>query len=88
MVPLAAPPTTATTALSVSERRIVGMLALVQFVNVLDFMMVMPLGPDARPGSRRRDLEARTGWWQLYGGRGRQRLGLGVFYRPRSAKKP
>jgi predicted MFS family arabinose efflux permease len=29
-----------------SERRIVWLLALVQLVNVLDFMMVMPLGPD------------------------------------------
>lgn len=29
-----------------SERRIVFLLAAVQFVNVLDFMMVMPLGPD------------------------------------------
>ncbi|MCC6897327.1 MAG: MFS transporter [Polyangiaceae bacterium] len=30
----------------VSERRLLVALALVQFVNVLDFMMVMPLGPD------------------------------------------
>ncbi|MBM4358703.1 MAG: MFS transporter [Deltaproteobacteria bacterium] len=29
-----------------SERRLVLLLAVVQFVNVLDFMMVMPLGPD------------------------------------------
>jgi predicted MFS family arabinose efflux permease len=29
-----------------SERRVVWLLALVQLVNVLDFMMVMPLGPD------------------------------------------
>jgi predicted MFS family arabinose efflux permease len=29
-----------------SERRIVFLIAAVQFVNVLDFMMVMPLGPD------------------------------------------
>ncbi len=28
------------------ERRIVFMLAAVQFVNILDFMIVMPLGPD------------------------------------------
>lgn len=33
-------------ALTPAERRIVGLLAMVQFVNVLDFMMVMPLGPD------------------------------------------
>lgn len=30
----------------ISERRLLVALALVQFVNVLDFMMVMPLGPD------------------------------------------
>ena len=29
-----------------SESRLVGLLAFVQFVNILDFMMVMPLGPD------------------------------------------
>ena len=29
-----------------AERRIVFLLAAVQFVNILDFMMVMPLGPD------------------------------------------
>lgn len=29
-----------------SERRVVLLVAAVQFVNVLDFMMVMPLGPD------------------------------------------
>ncbi len=29
-----------------SGRRLVGLLAFVQFVNILDFMMVMPLGPD------------------------------------------
>lgn len=29
-----------------SERRLVLVLAAVQFVNILDFMMVMPLGPD------------------------------------------
>jgi predicted MFS family arabinose efflux permease len=31
---------------AVSERRIVLLLAAVQFVNILDFMIVMPLGPD------------------------------------------
>jgi predicted MFS family arabinose efflux permease len=30
----------------VSERRILALIGAVQFVNVLDFMMVMPLGPD------------------------------------------
>ncbi len=36
-----------TTAVSaISERKLLVVLALVQFVNVLDFMMVMPLGPD------------------------------------------
>lgn len=29
-----------------SEKRILALLAAVQFVNILDFMMVMPLGPD------------------------------------------
>ena len=28
------------------ERRLIGLVGLVQFINVLDFMMVMPLGPD------------------------------------------
>jgi MFS family permease len=29
-----------------SERKLIFLLATVQFVNILDFMMVMPLGPD------------------------------------------
>ena len=29
-----------------SERRLVFLIGAVQFINVLDFMMVMPLGPD------------------------------------------
>jgi predicted MFS family arabinose efflux permease len=29
-----------------SERSIIGVLGAVQFVNILDFMMVMPMGPD------------------------------------------
>ncbi len=33
-------------AADVSERRILLLISAVQFVNVLDFMMVMPLGPD------------------------------------------
>lgn len=33
-----------------SERSIVGLVAVVQFVNILDFMMVMPLGPDFAEG--------------------------------------
>ena len=32
--------------LSVSERRVVFLVGAVQFINVLDFTMVMPLGPD------------------------------------------
>jgi predicted MFS family arabinose efflux permease len=32
-------------ALPISERKLVFLLASVQFVNILDFMMVMPLGP-------------------------------------------
>ncbi len=31
---------------SVSERAIIGLIGVVQFVNVLDFVIVMPLGPD------------------------------------------
>src|SRR6187551_468220 len=30
----------------VLERRIIFLVGAIQFVNVLDFMMVMPLGPD------------------------------------------
>ena len=30
----------------ISERAIVSLIGAVQFVNVLDFMMIMPLGPD------------------------------------------
>jgi predicted MFS family arabinose efflux permease len=37
--PLASPP-------AVSERTIVFLVGAIQFVNILDFMMVMPLGPD------------------------------------------
>jgi predicted MFS family arabinose efflux permease len=37
-------------ALRISERRLVLLLSAVQFVNVLDFMMVLPLGPDFRAG--------------------------------------
>ena len=36
----------AAASLGVSERRMLLLVALVQFVNILDFMMVMPLGPD------------------------------------------
>jgi len=32
--------------LPISERRVVFLVGAVQFVNVLDFMMVMPMGPD------------------------------------------
>jgi predicted MFS family arabinose efflux permease len=31
---------------AINERRVVAIVALVQLINVLDFMMVMPLGPD------------------------------------------
>ncbi len=34
---------------SISERSILGLVGAVQFVNILDFMMVMPLGPDFAP---------------------------------------
>ena len=29
-----------------SERAVILLVAMVQFVNILDFMMVMPMGPD------------------------------------------
>lgn len=41
-----APHSVAPTALTPSERRITLVIAAVQFINILDFMMVMPLGPD------------------------------------------
>src|SRR5438552_4056436 len=41
-----APATPATPASPASERKIIVLLAAVSFVNILDFMMVMPLGPD------------------------------------------
>ena len=30
----------------IAESRLLYIIAAVQFVNILDFMMVMPLGPD------------------------------------------
>jgi predicted MFS family arabinose efflux permease len=47
------PPSSASTAPPAglgAERKIVFLLAAVQFVNILDFMMVMPLGPDFAAG--------------------------------------
>jgi len=38
--------TRASTSPRISERRLLLLLSAVQFVNVLDFMLVMPLGPD------------------------------------------
>lgn len=35
-----------TSILPISERTLIFMIGLMQFVNILDFMMVMPLGPD------------------------------------------
>jgi predicted MFS family arabinose efflux permease len=35
---------------NVSERAIVSLVGAIQFVNILDFMMVMPLGPDFTAG--------------------------------------
>ena len=43
MPPAAAPATRSTAA---SERLLIFLVGAVQFVNILDFMMVMPLGPD------------------------------------------
>lgn len=42
----APPPSTEPTALTREERRITFLMAAVQFVSVLSFMIVMPLGPD------------------------------------------
>ena len=39
----------------VSERKIIFLVGAVQFVNILDFMIVMPLGPDF---SRALDISA------------------------------
>jgi predicted MFS family arabinose efflux permease len=40
------PPTSPDTGLGVSERFMLLLVSAVQFVNILDFMIVMPLGPD------------------------------------------
>lgn len=40
------PPTSLETGLGVSERFMLLLVSAVQFVNILDFMIVMPLGPD------------------------------------------
>jgi predicted MFS family arabinose efflux permease len=37
---------TRTSPLAISERRLLVLVSAVQFVNILDFMIVMPLGPD------------------------------------------
>ena len=42
---LSTPPVT-TAPVGVSERKLIFLLASVQFINIVDFMMVMPLGPD------------------------------------------
>ncbi len=44
------PSPTTTAPPPVSERAIVGLVGAIQFVNILDFMMVMPLGPDFARG--------------------------------------
>lgn len=46
-----------------SERAVILLVAMVQFVNILDFMMVMPLGPDFA-----RDLHVPTSTLGLIGG--------------------
>ena len=40
------PPAAAAPAKATSERLLVFLVGAIQFVNILDFMMVMPLGPD------------------------------------------
>jgi predicted MFS family arabinose efflux permease len=47
--PALAPPTVPSNR-QLNERTIVGLIGAVQFVNILDFMMVMPLGPDFAEG--------------------------------------
>ena len=46
----------ATAPVVASERLIIFLVGAIQFINILDFMMVMPLGPDfaGRSGSRPR----------------------------------
>ena len=39
--------------MNVSERKIVFLVGAVQFVNILDFMIVMPMGPDFAAALRR-----------------------------------
>jgi predicted MFS family arabinose efflux permease len=39
-------PTPSSARLTTQEHRIVRLIAAIQFINILDFMMVMPLGPD------------------------------------------
>lgn len=46
MLPDSPPNATGVTANLALERRIIFLVGAIQFVNVLDFMMVMPLGPD------------------------------------------
>lgn len=43
-------PTAPTGALVNNERTLIALIGAVQFVNILDFMMVMPLGPDFAKG--------------------------------------
>jgi predicted MFS family arabinose efflux permease len=47
---MAAPVSPGSPASPVSERMIVFLIGAIQFVNILDFMMVMPLGPDFASG--------------------------------------
>lgn len=48
---------------AISERSLLFLIGAVQFVNILDFMMVMPLGPDFA-----RDLGIPTSQLGLIGG--------------------
>ena len=53
-----------------SERLIIFLVGAIQFVNIVDFMMVMPLGPVLRAGARDLDRASRTDRGQLHGGGG------------------
>src|SRR5436190_23911217 len=44
------PPGAPDEALGVSEGKMLALVSAVQFVNILDFMIVMPLGPDFAKG--------------------------------------
>ena len=69
-----------------SERLIVFLVGAVQFVNILDFMMVMPLGPDFAEGARDPAVAPRPRRRQLHRGGGGLRARRRAL--PRSLRSP